>query len=119
MYLYCLNDPANRIDPAGEVYVDISTTSALQMGLRGYNMYTMYGSVKGYAKQFAAGASMRSILINAAFDVAFRLAADKAVGFAAKKAAHVIAGIVKKGKNHLHHVFPMFLGGAKKGIRYS
>ena len=116
-YLYCLNDPIDRIDLTGEFsYGEILVTTA-HRGMQAYNMYGTYRKVLRYAERVAEGASFRSVALSAVGDVAMSVATGKLIGVAVRGGTAAIGAAGRVAKTHMHHVWPKFLGGAEKGIR--
>jgi len=88
-YLYCWNNPINMVDPSGEFLADITISQGISAALRGYGMYNTAKSIQGCAERLKAGASLRSVAIDAITDAAF----NYAVGYGAGKALQYLADI--------------------------
>ncbi len=96
-YLYCLNDPINRLDPDGEFsFPEITVGAGINSAVMGLNAYGMYQNIRGYAKQFTAGVSMRNIALQAVTDAAYTMTAGAALGYLAKTAAPLVNKVAQK-----------------------
>ncbi len=115
-YLYCLNDPINRIDPDGE----FSFGEAVAVGsinlLRAYSVYNTCNIVKGYAERIAEGATFRNIALGAIYDIAFSVGTNKLLGVVVRGGTAAVAATSQFIKKNRHHAWPKFLGGEPDGI---
>ena len=115
-YLYCLNDPSNRIDPTGETSLSEETT-VLSTGSKIYSGYDYSSQALDYARRVVAGASIRGILLDAGAQVVLNYGMSKGLDFLSKlgNKAHIL--VKDAMRRHGHHVWPNFLGGAAKGAK--
>ena len=97
-YLYALNDPIDRIDPAGELSFG-SVMTGVGWGLRAYGAYSAATGILGRVRQFVHGASLRNVVMGAVIDVSLNLGVGKAFGFLAKFGGKLINAAGRKASN--------------------
>jgi len=116
LYLYQQANPFAHRDPTGMLTLG-DCGSAIGTGMELYGAYNTGMSILGYFKQFKEGMSLRSIMIDAAFNIAANYAGgkllDKLVDFAGPMNVRAGANVINKAGKIMrkHHVFPRFLRG--------
>ena len=119
-YLYCLNDPMNRIDPTGEFSLNEQISvqgigNAINFGSGAYDTANM---IKDMAQQLNDGMKLRAVMTNVAMESMKNAAGNRIFGAAMKSLGYVAKGIYKLSKRGGHHGFPMWLGGKVKQWLY-
>ena len=99
-YLYCLNDPVNRVDLSGEFSVaDQNATHGIgNMVNYASGAYDAAGMVKDYATMVINGASLSNIFVSMAIDVAMDKAGGKFFEQFANAGSSIMKKVMAKGK---------------------
>ena len=115
-YLYCLNDPVNRWDPSGRLFLDISSAMVTRAKLT-MDSYNVASGAMDIARQLNAGMEARAVVTDIAISKATDYAMTAVFGLAAKGASKVVKNYLGWCKRiEKHHVIPKFLGGADDGM---
>ena len=128
-YLYCLNDPMNRVDLSGEFSLaNLNVSQGISAGMRAWGMWSTGKDMQGRISRVIQGASIMQELKGAAFTFAMDRVGGKVAGDVAgvafkkfRKASKNIAAFINRHHDeagdmlHGHHYLPQFLGGAEEG----
>jgi RHS repeat-associated protein len=105
-YLYCINNPVNRIDPAGELSLtDISVTQAISSGIRGWQAFSYTRKAYAFARHITAAADLRDVMLatlTLGLDIGQDYATGKLFNYGLKGLGKLSASLAP---NDLHHIF--------------